>query len=127
MINATEITIKQTSRKGAALIEHAGAVCWIRPAAAKALAAGKVQPSVEKALAAAANPDPDAPKKTPYHKCKPASVEHINDLAVKIVCHDGSKDVFPVSQLIQGNDCLFIPAWLVAKKNVQVSAQKVWK
>ncbi len=48
-----DVTIVRVSPRGAGLVEFEGKQAWIRPAALKALQAGRVQPAVAKALASA--------------------------------------------------------------------------
>ena len=135
-IEAKDINVISTSRKGAAQIEHAGKKVWIRPQAAKALAEGRVLPQVEKALADADERADEAKNKRPYQKCRYAEIRDISEKAVLVRTFDGGEAILPKSQ-IRGytpesanfgdkGDAILVPAWLAEQKNLQVSSKFVW-
>ena len=65
--------------------------------------------------------------KKPFLKAKPRLIKKISDKAIFVVSHDGQEDILPISQVHQGMDCLYIPTWLVAKKNVQCASKTYWR
>ena len=64
--------------------------------------------------------------KKPFLKAKYRELKQISAKAVVVKSFDGQEDVLPVSQIKEGLDCIYIPTWLAAKKNVQCSQKTYW-